>query len=127
MATRKPMKKDAAISMRRVHDRESNELDRELTEDISLPQDFAIAIQTDRTMFLNMIDRPLAASETKHVAKAMGVLMDTNRKQAEEIAALNDRLDAIIDETTDIMNGLAVAMGEVRSARGYADGTKSVG
>jgi hypothetical protein len=127
MATRKPAKKDAAISMRKVHDRVSNELDRELTENISLPQDFAIAIQTDRSLFLDLIDRPLAATETRMVAKAMGVLLDTNRKQAEKIAALKDRLDAIIDETTDIMNGLTVAMGEVRSARGYADGTKSVG
>lgn len=78
----------------------------ELTEDISLPTDFALMVMTGRPELSVMIskDRTLNVEETRAVIHALAVLMKTNnqlRRQREE-------------QTLKIENALGNLRGSVR-------------
>ncbi len=61
----------------------------DLTQEISgLPSEFAAAVGTGRSGLTMLLDRPLTLEETRAVAHALAVLIDTNRELQQHCSEL---------------------------------------
>lgn len=81
----------------------------ELIEDVSLPNDFALALMSGRPELLRIVNRPLSVEEARQVAHAMQVVMETN-------VALQRHCQEMADMVRDAygnLKGLTTKLGQL--------------
>lgn len=81
----------------------------ELIEDVSLPNDFALALMSGRPELLKIINRPLSVEEAQQVAHAMQVLMDTNVALQRHCRELAD----LVRDTYGNLKGVTTKLGRL--------------
>jgi hypothetical protein len=86
----------------------------ELVEDVHLPPEFAAALTTARSELVKMVNRPLSPEETRQVAHAFAVLIDTNRELQRHNAQ-------VVQEIETLRSHLKGALTAVERLRDVAD------
>jgi hypothetical protein len=79
-----------------------------LTESVTLPTDFSVALMSGRPEMVKMIRRPngLNANETAQVANGFGVLLQTNQ-------ALQDHVKTMAEQIKQLHGALKGVMGKL--------------
>jgi hypothetical protein len=87
-----------------------------LPENVQLPAELAVALQTDRPMIAGWLDRALSAEEARALGHAFGVLIAHTHRLGKRVEELEHHLDLLARELltqTGVARGLDAALTRV--------------